>query len=91
MDIEKLALELATLVKGAGDEDYDFGNFAHYLPDAAYDDEGNGLIWSAICERAEELLPTITVTREERVRWSRASREFSACERYEAQQLGYGA
>jgi hypothetical protein len=91
MNIEKLALELATLVKGAGDEDYDFGNFVHYLPAEAYDDEGNGPIWNEICDRAQQLLPTIKVTDDERARWSRARREFNACERYEAQQLGYGA
>jgi hypothetical protein len=89
MNIEKIAHQLARLMKGANDDDA--GNFAHYFDDAVYDDEGNGPIWNAICARAEELLPTIKVTREERAGWSRASREFNACESYEAQQLGYGA
>lgn len=88
-EIEEIAREMARLMKGAGDDDC--GNFAHYFDDAVYDDEGNGPIWTAVCSRAEELLPTVVVTREERARWSRASREVSACERYEAQQLGYGA
>lgn len=91
INIEKLALELATAVKGSGDVDYDFGNFAHFLPDEAYDDEGNGPIWNAVCDRAEQLIPHIKVSEVERASWSRASRDFAACERYEAQQLGFGA
>lgn len=86
VDIEKIATELACLMKGANDDDA--GNFAHYFDDAVYDDEGNGPIWTAICNRAEELIPTIVVTREERVRWARASWEASMCDRYEQQQLG---
>ena len=62
MNIEKIANELARLMKGANDDDA--GNFAHYFDDAVYDEEGNGPIWTAICARAEQLLPTITVTRE---------------------------
>lgn len=86
MNIEKIATELARLMKGANDDDA--GNFAHYFDDAVYDDEGNGPIWTEICDRAAELLPTLKITREERARWARASREFNACERCEAQQLG---
>jgi len=86
INIEKIANELARLMKGANDDDA--GNFAHYFDDAAYDDEGKGPIWNAICDRAEELLPTIVITSEERAAWSRARSEFSACERYEQQQLG---
>ena len=89
VNIEKIALELATLMKGA--EDFDAGNFAHYFDDEVYDDEGKGPIWNAICDRAEELLPTIKVTDDERALWSRASHEVSACEAYERQQLGFGA
>lgn len=88
-NIEKIATELARLMKGANDDDA--GNFAHYFDDAVCDDEGNGPIWNAICDRAEELLPTIVVTREERAAWARADREFRACERYEQQQLGHTA
>lgn len=86
MDIEKIAQELARLMKGANDDDA--GNFAHYFDDEVYDDEGNGPIWTAICDRAAELLPTVTLTQEELARWARANLEFSACQRYEAQQLG---
>lgn len=86
MDIEKIANELARLMKGARDDDA--GNFAHYFAPEVYDDEGNGPIWTAICDRAGQLLPTIKITIDERAAWSRASREFSACERYESQQLG---
>lgn len=89
INIEKIATELARLMKGANDDDA--GNFAHYFDDAVYDDEGKGPIWNAICDRAEELLPTIVVTSDERSRWARASREVSACERYEQQQLGLTA
>lgn len=89
VDIEKTATELARLMKGA--QDYDAGNFAHFFADEVYDDEGKGPIWNAICDRAEQLLPTIKVTDDERACWSRASREVSACQRYEAQQLGFGA
>lgn len=87
--IEKIAAELARLMKGANDTDA--GNFAHFFDDEIYDDEGNGPIWTAICDRAEELLPTIVVTREERAAWSRADRDFRSEQRQEAQQLGYGA
>lgn len=89
MNFEKIATELARLMKGANDDDA--GNFAHYFDDAVYDDEGNGPIWNAICDRGAELLPTIKVTREERARWARAGSEFNACERYESQQLGISA
>lgn len=87
MDIEKIANELVRLMKGANDDDA--GNFAHYFDDEVYDDCGP--TWIAICDRAAELIPTIVLTQEERARWSRANREFSACQRYEAQQLGCGA
>ena len=89
IDIETIANELARLMKGAQDDDA--GNLAHYCADEVYDDEGNGPIWTAICARAEELLPTIVVTTEERARWARADREFRAEQRHEAQQLGFGA
>lgn len=89
INIEKTAIELARLMKGA--QDNDAGNFAHYFADEVYDDEGKGPIWNAICDRAEQRLPTIKVTDDERARWSRASREVSVCERYEDQQLGFGA
>lgn len=89
VNIEKIALELAVLMKGARDDDA--GNFAHYFNDEVYDDEGNGPIWTAICDRAAELIPTIRVSDEDRAAWSRASREFNACEAYERQQLGFGA
>ncbi|MDX3973255.1 hypothetical protein [Shinella sp.] len=89
VNIEKIATELARLMKGANDDDA--GNFAHYFDDAVYDDEGKGPIWNAICDRAEELLPTIVITGEEWAAWARADRELSACERYEQQQLGLTA
>lgn len=88
-ELETIALELARLMKGANDTDA--GNFAHYFDDAVYDDEGKGPIWNAICDRAEVLLPTIKVTRDERAAWARADREFQACERFEAQQFGLNA
>jgi hypothetical protein len=88
IDIEKTALELARLMKGA--EDDDAGNFAHYFADEVYDDEGNGPIWNAICDRAEELLPTIVTTDEERAAWARADRECRAERDGERRQLGYG-
>lgn len=89
INIEEIALELATLMKGAQDDDA--GNFAHYFDDAVYDDEGNGQIWTAICDRAAQLLPAVKVSDAERAAWSRASREFNACEAYERRQLGYAA
>lgn len=88
-EIEKIAQELARLMKGANDDDA--GNFTHYVADEAYDDEGKGPIWKAICARAEELLPTIEITHEERVRWARANREFNAEVNGELRQLGFGA
>lgn len=91
INIEKMAYELARAVKGSGDPDYDFGNFAHFLPDEAYDDEGNGPVWNAICDRAEELLPTIKVTDKERAEWAQASRDVRAECEGERRQLGYGA
>lgn len=86
MDIEKIATEMARLMKGANV--FDAGSFAHFFEDAVYDDEGKGPIWTAVCDRAEQLLPTITVTAEERATWARATREFNACERYESQAFG---
>jgi hypothetical protein len=81
VDIEKIAYEMARLMAGANDDDC--GNFAHFFPNEVYDDEGNGPIWNAICDRATELVPTIVVTREERIAWAKADREFNACERAE--------
>lgn len=79
MNIEKIATELARLMKGAND--FDAGNFAHFFDDDVYDDCGP--IWNAICDRAEEILPSIRVTDDERARWARAEREFTACQRAE--------
>jgi hypothetical protein len=86
VDIEKIAFELATLSAGAGDDD--FGSFVHFFDSEVYDDEGNGPIWNAICDRAEVLIPTIVVTDEERASWTRARREFNACQNYESQAFG---
>jgi hypothetical protein len=89
MNIEAIATKLAQLMKAANDDDA--GYFAHYFDDAVYDDEGNGPIWTAICDRAEKLLPTVKAPREMVEGFSRAAREFNACQSYEREQLGYGA
>lgn len=85
--IELIAQELARLMKAA--RDFDAGNFAHFFDDAAYDDEGNGPTWNAICDRAEALLPHIIPTQQERADWARASRDHRACQRHEVRQLGF--
>ncbi|RWO20623.1 hypothetical protein [Mesorhizobium sp.] len=68
--IAKAALVLARLMRGA--QDNDAGNFGHFF-DPMTDAE-----WNAVCDRAEEFMPDIDVTAEERTAWSRASRDFNA-------------
>lgn len=80
---ETFAKELARLSKGAADDD--FGNFAHFFPKMS--DEA----WEAVCDRAEQLLPSTRVSDEERAEWRRADREFGAETAHERRQLGFAA
>lgn len=84
MNIEKIANELARLMKGAND--FDAGDFAHFFPDDVYDNCGP--IWNAVCDRAEELLPTISLTDQDRASWAEADRAFAAEQR--AEKIAFG-